>query len=174
MICILIDPWLNLFISLNESAEKHRKETFQNMVEMFNSDPHWLKIVITGNETWVYGYDPETKRQPSQWLEPGEPRFKEAKKFAQDLGLDCSQKKRRVNILTLVNHFLERYEIENEGFIDRIVTGGGSWIHHLIPDSKIASAEWHHKGSPTPKKPKITASAVKVLLSIFGRVKDAS
>ncbi|UYV70842.1 hypothetical protein LAZ67_8000817 [Cordylochernes scorpioides] len=31
------------------------------MVEMFNSDPHWLKNVITGDETWVYGYDPETK-----------------------------------------------------------------------------------------------------------------
>ncbi|UYV73957.1 hypothetical protein LAZ67_11001587 [Cordylochernes scorpioides] len=46
------------------------------MVELFNSDPHWLKIVITGDETWVYRYYPETKRQSSQWLEPGEPRFK--------------------------------------------------------------------------------------------------
>ncbi|UYV68475.1 hypothetical protein LAZ67_5004422 [Cordylochernes scorpioides] len=49
------------------------------MVEMFNSDPHWLKIVITGDETWVYGYDPETKRQSSLWLESGEPRFKKAR-----------------------------------------------------------------------------------------------
>ncbi|UYV65858.1 hypothetical protein LAZ67_3005722 [Cordylochernes scorpioides] len=31
------------------------------------------------DETWVYGYDPETKRQSSQWLEPGEPRFKKAR-----------------------------------------------------------------------------------------------
>ncbi|UYV68136.1 hypothetical protein LAZ67_5003148 [Cordylochernes scorpioides] len=46
---------------------------------MFNSDPHWLKNVITGDETWVYGYDPETKKQSSQWLEPGEPRFKKAR-----------------------------------------------------------------------------------------------
>ncbi|UYV77185.1 TSTA3 [Cordylochernes scorpioides] len=34
------------------------------MVEMLNSDPHWLENVITGDETWVYGYDPETKRLP--------------------------------------------------------------------------------------------------------------
>ncbi|UYV75626.1 hypothetical protein LAZ67_13000792 [Cordylochernes scorpioides] len=27
--------------------------------------------------------------------------------------------------------------------------------------------KWHHKGSPTPKKPRLTASAVKVLLTIF-------
>ncbi|UYV77833.1 hypothetical protein LAZ67_15002505 [Cordylochernes scorpioides] len=46
---------------------------------MFNSDPHWLKYVITGDETWVYGYDPETKKQSSQRLEPGELRFKKAR-----------------------------------------------------------------------------------------------
>ncbi|UYV77290.1 hypothetical protein LAZ67_15000366 [Cordylochernes scorpioides] len=46
---------------------------------MFNSDPHWLKNVITEDETWVYGYDLETKSQTSQCLEPGEPRFKKAR-----------------------------------------------------------------------------------------------
>ncbi|UYV64057.1 hypothetical protein LAZ67_2006419 [Cordylochernes scorpioides] len=60
-------------------TNEHRKETCKNMVEMFNSDPHWLKNVITGDETWVYGYDPETKRQSRQWLEPEEPRFKKAR-----------------------------------------------------------------------------------------------
>ncbi|UYV77340.1 hypothetical protein LAZ67_15000550 [Cordylochernes scorpioides] len=49
------------------------------MVEMFNSDPHWLKIVIMGDETSVYGYEPETKSQSSQRLEHGEPRFKKAR-----------------------------------------------------------------------------------------------
>ncbi|UYV84700.1 hypothetical protein LAZ67_X003136 [Cordylochernes scorpioides] len=63
---------------LTKELKEHRKETCKNMVKMFNSDPHWLKIVITGEETWVYGYDPETKRQSSKWLEPGEPRFKKA------------------------------------------------------------------------------------------------
>ena len=24
---------------------------------------HWIKKVITGDETWVCGYDPETKQQ---------------------------------------------------------------------------------------------------------------
>ncbi|UYV63275.1 hypothetical protein LAZ67_2003626 [Cordylochernes scorpioides] len=64
---------------LTNEQKKHRKETCKNMVEMFHSDPHWLKIVITGDETWVYGYDPETNRQSSQWPEPGEPRFKKAR-----------------------------------------------------------------------------------------------
>ncbi|UYV85115.1 hypothetical protein LAZ67_X004616 [Cordylochernes scorpioides] len=64
---------------LTNEQKEHRKETCKDMVEMFISDPHWLKTVITGDETWVYGYDPETKRQSSQWLEPGEPRFKKAR-----------------------------------------------------------------------------------------------
>ncbi|UYV81493.1 hypothetical protein LAZ67_20001353 [Cordylochernes scorpioides] len=49
------------------------------MVEMFNSDPHWLKNAITGDETWVHRYDPEIKRQSSQWLEPRESRFKKVR-----------------------------------------------------------------------------------------------
>jgi len=27
-----------------------------------------VKNIITGNETWVYGYDVETKMQSSQWM----------------------------------------------------------------------------------------------------------
>ncbi|UYV74657.1 SOCS5 [Cordylochernes scorpioides] len=64
---------------LTNEQKEHGREMCKNMVKMFNSDPHWLKNVITGDETWVNGYDPETKRQSSQWLEPGEPRFKKAK-----------------------------------------------------------------------------------------------
>ena len=36
--------------------------------------------VITGNETWVYQYDPETKRQSAQWKTANSPR---PKKFCQ-------------------------------------------------------------------------------------------
>jgi hypothetical protein len=30
-------------------------------------DPNFISNIITGDETWVYGYDPETKQQSSQW-----------------------------------------------------------------------------------------------------------
>ncbi|UYV60577.1 hypothetical protein LAZ67_1001574 [Cordylochernes scorpioides] len=85
--------------------------------------------------------------------------------------LTKEMKERRINSC---KELLESYEIEDEGSLDRIVTGDESGIHHHIPDYKKSSAEWHHKGSPTPKKPRITASAGKVLLTIFETVKDAS
>ena len=39
-----------------------------------------LGPVITGDETWVYQYDPETKRQSAQWKTANSPR---SKKFRQ-------------------------------------------------------------------------------------------
>ncbi|UYV64306.1 hypothetical protein LAZ67_3000240 [Cordylochernes scorpioides] len=35
--------------------------------------------IITGDETWVYGYDPETKRQSAEWRGQGEPRAKKSR-----------------------------------------------------------------------------------------------
>ena len=37
----------------------------QEMLTTFNDDLDLLKKVITGDESWVYGYDIETKAQSS-------------------------------------------------------------------------------------------------------------
>ncbi|UYV67800.1 hypothetical protein LAZ67_5002103 [Cordylochernes scorpioides] len=44
-----------------------------------HEEPNFLTKVITGDETWVYGYDPETKRQSSQWLLKNAPKPKKAR-----------------------------------------------------------------------------------------------
>jgi len=31
------------------------------------NDPDFMSLVITGDECWVYGNDPETKQMSSQW-----------------------------------------------------------------------------------------------------------
>ncbi|UYV68427.1 hypothetical protein LAZ67_5004291 [Cordylochernes scorpioides] len=31
------------------------------------TDPEWKDKIITADETWVYGYDPETKPQSAEW-----------------------------------------------------------------------------------------------------------
>jgi len=53
--------------SLSISLELHNRAT---------SDSSFLGNVITGDETWVYGYDPETRVQSSQWKSPSSPRAK--------------------------------------------------------------------------------------------------
>ena len=51
----------------------------QEMLSKFNDNPDLLKKVKTDDESWVYGYDIETKAQSSQWKRPEEPIPKKAR-----------------------------------------------------------------------------------------------
>ena len=42
-------------------------EVAQESLNKVNDDAELLKRIITGDETWVYGYDVETKSQSSHW-----------------------------------------------------------------------------------------------------------
>ena len=48
-------------------------------VSVINSVPAVLDALVTCNESWIYCYDPETKRQSSQWKHAGSPRPKKAR-----------------------------------------------------------------------------------------------
>jgi hypothetical protein len=50
------------------------------MLECANGDTEFLKTVITGDETWVYEYDPEMKMQSSQWQHSSSPRSERAQR----------------------------------------------------------------------------------------------
>lgn len=65
----------------NLSAEqKHvRMSISQDCLEQVEADPTLLDRVITGDESWYFQYDPETKRQSQQWLSPGAARPKKAR-----------------------------------------------------------------------------------------------
>ncbi|UYV60177.1 hypothetical protein LAZ67_1000223 [Cordylochernes scorpioides] len=54
-----------------------RLATCENMLEMTRTDPEWKDKIITGDETWVYDYDPETKRHYAEWRGQGQTVIKE-------------------------------------------------------------------------------------------------
>ncbi|UYV74190.1 hypothetical protein LAZ67_11002371 [Cordylochernes scorpioides] len=56
-----------------------RLATCEDILEMTRTDPEWKDKIITGDETWVYGYDPETKRQSAEWRGQSEPRPKKSR-----------------------------------------------------------------------------------------------
>ncbi|UYV60576.1 hypothetical protein LAZ67_1001572 [Cordylochernes scorpioides] len=66
-------------IFLTNEQKLCRLATCQDMLEMTRTDPEWKEKIITGDETWVYGYDPETKRQSAEWRGQGEPRPKKSR-----------------------------------------------------------------------------------------------
>jgi hypothetical protein len=50
-----------------------RQEVSMELKEQVRNDPDFLSKVVTGDESWIYGYDPETKQQSSQWKRPSSP-----------------------------------------------------------------------------------------------------
>ena len=64
---------------LRENQKERRCHDSREMVELINSDPAVLDALVTCDESWIYCYDPETKRQSSQWKHVGSPRTKKAR-----------------------------------------------------------------------------------------------
>ena len=64
---------------LREDQKERRCHDSREMVELINSDPAVVDALVTCDESWIYCYDPETKRQSSQWKHAGSPRPKKAR-----------------------------------------------------------------------------------------------
>jgi hypothetical protein len=62
-------------------------EVSQDMLDYTNSEPKFLNIVTTGDESWVKGYDPETKAQKSQWIHSTSLMPKKAKQMQRNVKL---------------------------------------------------------------------------------------
>jgi hypothetical protein len=67
-------PWL----LTNDQKQQHVNICLE-LWKKANEDPTFISWIITGDKNWIYGYDPETKQQLSQWKSPEIPRAKKAR-----------------------------------------------------------------------------------------------
>ncbi|GFN94946.1 histone-lysine N-methyltransferase SETMAR [Plakobranchus ocellatus] len=67
----------------------------------------------------------------------------------------------------MYTQLLDRYNAEGKAFLQHILTGDESWVHHYDPECKVQSMEYRHKTSPSSRKFKVVASARKVLFTVF-------
>ena len=65
---------------LSEYQRQRRFTVCQDITERLEAEPDLLNSVITENETWVFEYDPETKRQSREWKSYGSLRPMKARK----------------------------------------------------------------------------------------------
>ena len=63
---------------LREDQKERHCHDSREMVELINSNPAVLDALVTCDGSWIYCYDPETKRKSSQWEHAGSPRPKHA------------------------------------------------------------------------------------------------
>ena len=66
---------------LSEYQKQQRFTVCQDIIEHLEAEPNLLNSVITRDETWVFEYDPETKRQSHEWKSYGSPRPVKARKL---------------------------------------------------------------------------------------------
>ena len=64
---------------LNNDQKQRRVEVCEDILQRVETEPDLLERVITGDESWIFEFDPETKRQSLQWKCPGSPRPKKAR-----------------------------------------------------------------------------------------------
>jgi len=48
---------------LNDDQKERRMQVYQDIMEHLKTEPDLLRRVITGDVTWIFEYDLETKRQ---------------------------------------------------------------------------------------------------------------
>ena len=65
-------------ILLTDDQKALRVSVCKELKQQARDDPSSISNFITGDETWVYGYDLETKQELSQWNSPNLPQPKKA------------------------------------------------------------------------------------------------
>ena len=91
---------------LTEDQQKSRLAVCQDLKRELENDPNFLSRVITGDESWCYGYDPESKQASSQWKTPRSPRPKKIRQV-------------RSNVKTMLICFFDIQGIVHREFIPR-------------------------------------------------------
>ena len=73
-VCVKMVPKL-----LSDEQKEGRKELCLNLLQSIENESDLLNSIIIGDETCVFMYDPETKRQSVQWNSTSSPRPKRAR-----------------------------------------------------------------------------------------------
>jgi hypothetical protein len=58
-------------------------------------------------------------------------------------------------------------QLQEDNFLDRVITGDETWYYQYHPKTKRQSTEWRSKNSPRPKKPLMSKSKNKTMLICF-------
>ena len=66
---------------LNKGQNERCVQVCQHILEQLETEPNLLKRVVTDDESWIFEYNPLTKRQSLEWKSTLSPRPKKARVF---------------------------------------------------------------------------------------------
>jgi len=109
---------------LTPEQREDRVTSCQDIIAMADADKIFLNKIITGDETRCFAYDPEIKRQSSEWVGETSPRPKELK----------FQRSRIKNLLIIF--------IDSRGVVHK----------EFVPEGKTVNAEFYKGAMDRPLK----------------------
>ena len=65
--------------NLRTKQKANRRDVCLDLLDRLEREPEFFSRVITGDESWILKYDPETKRQSREWHTANSPRPKKAR-----------------------------------------------------------------------------------------------
>jgi len=132
---------------LTEEQMEHRIEVCLELKNRVFNDPRFIKSIVTGDETWVYGYDPETKVQSSQWKTANSLRPKKCRQVRSNI---------KAMLIVFFDFFgLVHYEsvptdqTVNQVFYKQVLERLREKVHRKRPEA-LKSKSWlfHHDNAP--------------------------
>ena len=134
---------------LSEDQRANRLDVCREMKDQLKTDPDFLSKIITGDESWCYGYDPETKQRSSQRKSASSPRPKKARQIKSNVKnmFICF-----FDVKGLVHfEFVPQGQTFNQQFYLEVL----KWLHDAVRRKRPElwqSGEWllHHDNAPAP------------------------
>ena len=62
--------------NLNMQDRQQRVESSHELLEVHNANPEDFHTLVTGDETWLHHWDPDTKKDSMKWKCPGSPNLR--------------------------------------------------------------------------------------------------
>ena len=131
---------------LTDDQKENHVEISQELLANDNGNENFLKNIITGDQTWVYGYYVETRMQSSQWMGERSPRPKKGQ---------MSQSKIKVLLVVffdwkdIVHHeFVPHDQMVNKQLYQEVLVRLRDTVHRKRPEM-WENETWmlHHKNA---------------------------
>ncbi|GFV53550.1 putative DD34D transposase [Trichonephila clavipes] len=131
---------------LTDVQKQNRKTVSKDLLERIEEEPHFFDNVITGDESWFFQYDSETKRQSNEWHTPQSPRQKKAR-----------MSKSRMKAMLIV--FFDKKGVVHSEFVPERQTVNGAFYVEVLKRLKrrvnrvrpevSANCKLHHDNTPS-------------------------